>query len=158
MLYLIPHKNIRFSAVPAFKQSISSALVNIGLAFQADCAPFFSFIFEWLHSLNQVQSDQPHRELKQALLSVLRQVVSNSVVPYAGNQLWTHNFIAQVIRDTQAFIDGIEGPEYLPRTLDLVHAIAQRYPDAFKMAFKVMILFFLKSHSVPASLLIIIIL
>lgn len=123
-------------AVPAFKQSISSALVNIGLAFQADCAPFFSFIFEWLHSLNQVQSDQPHRELKQALLSVLRQVVSNSVVPYAGNQLWTHNFIAQVIRDTQAFIDGIEGPEYLPRTLDLVHAIAQRYPDAFKMAFK----------------------
>ncbi|KAI9362482.1 hypothetical protein DFJ73DRAFT_812549 [Zopfochytrium polystomum] len=136
--------------VTALKQSFTHAVAAIGLAFQSEPGPFYGYVFERLLSLNQIASGEHERELKMSWLVVLKEVLEASVVPYPSNPLWSHNMIAKILQDTQVFLDTMEGPEYLPKVLDILSIIYDRYSEPFKMAFKDLIAVLVGWHIDPS--------
>ncbi|TPX41406.1 hypothetical protein SeMB42_g05495 [Synchytrium endobioticum] len=132
------------SASEQLKQAISRCISAAGTAFRADILPFYDWLFAKLNAKyvttnNRRISPEQDRDMKTHLLVALREVVQYaSIVKEKNNTVAAFSYPLQterLLEYLQVFLDAMESPDYLPRVLDVLHAVADRYPKAFQIAF-----------------------
>ena len=140
---------MHFRASTQLKQAVSRCISTAGISFRADILPFYDWVFAKLNSKpasinNQQVSAEHDKDFKNYLLVALREVVqSASIVKEKDNTVAAFSYplhAERLLQHLQGVLDAMELPDYLPKVLDVLHVVADRYPAAFQVAFMVLLL------------------
>ncbi|TPX37487.1 hypothetical protein SmJEL517_g00708 [Synchytrium microbalum] len=127
------------SASIPLKQAVARCISATGIAFRADILPFYDWIFNKLKYVS-ARGAEKEKDLVTYLLIALREVVQfGSIVKEQGETVAAFSYPLQaerLLEHIPSFLDAMETQDYLPKVLDVLHVIADRYPAAFQVAFE----------------------
>ncbi|KAJ3187556.1 hypothetical protein HK101_009368 [Irineochytrium annulatum] len=92
-------------APAAYKQAVVKVLSIVGRMFRLDAGSFFHYLFERLNNPEVID-------------------------PSPRTAYNYEHLMPKILLDLQHFLDHIDGPDYLPKLLDVFHAIAEKYPNS----------------------------
>ncbi|KAJ3043387.1 Serine/threonine-protein kinase smg1 [Rhizophlyctis rosea] len=115
-----------------YKTAIVRCIVAIGSVYVAQATPFLAFVFDRLNSTQG--SNSKDKEVKIWLLTALREFVGPSSDQLDGQR--SEILLAGILSNLQTFLDSMESHEFLPKVLDILTLISDKYPQIFNDAFK----------------------
>ncbi|KAJ3096437.1 Serine/threonine-protein kinase smg1 [Phlyctochytrium planicorne] len=115
----------------ALKQAIVKVVISLGTHFKKDDWFFFAWVFGKLTQENKRKSPERIREFRLSLLLILKDMVEPSLV--SRKTVCYEHVIKRFLTELQVFMDSMDSSEYIPRLLDLLHAVIQTYQEEFRL-------------------------
>ncbi|KAI8852505.1 hypothetical protein BC829DRAFT_414483 [Chytridium lagenaria] len=94
-------------------------------------------MFERINRPSGEKAKDRQKELRLWLLVATREVVLTDPILIQRTRYRYPELMKQILAQIQLFMDSMDSAEYLPRLLDLLHAICDNYLDDFRVVFKI---------------------
>ncbi|TPX67125.1 hypothetical protein SpCBS45565_g04070 [Spizellomyces sp. 'palustris'] len=124
-------------APSVFRQAFCRAVATLGRTLRGDMPVFLHWIFGRLLSPSTTETSKDmDMDTKSWLLFTLREFLDLPANGPLQSTAWVAEHIGSILTELQTFLDAMESPVYLPKTLDVIQIIAEKHPESFTNSFK----------------------